>query len=404
MPGWLGGGKRRGSPAQANPQLTEQAEAPLFRASMDEPDSQSLPPRRRLSFFRRHPDSRPLAAPPGTLQHVGRQRVEKVTVQVVDYEEDGVREFSSGTVAECVDFEGRDTPTWIRVIGLHDPGVIGPMLEAYGIHPLIQDDILNTNQPPKSEEYGDYIFVTLKQLVQCGAGDQRTWETRHFSMILTNRVVLTFEEEPTPVFDPVLLRLREGKGRLRKRGPDYLAWALLDATLDHYLVACDDLGEEVAAMDERIMLHQNGIDLSEIHALRARTNFLHRSIRPLREVIVGLQHSESDLLSESLTPFLRDLYDHAWHAIEDADHLREAVTAIRDYHTAVMSQRLNEVMRVLTAISTIFLPLTFIAGIYGMNFENMPELKHPLGYPAVWVVFILVTLGMLWFFRRKKWM
>ena len=157
-------------------------------------------------------------------------------------------------------------------------------------------------------------------------------------------------------------------------------------------------------MDERIMLHQNGIDLSEIHALRARTNFLHRSIRPLREVIVGLQHSESDLLSESLTPFLRDLYDHAWHAIEDADHLREAVTAIRDYHTAVMSQRLNEVMRVLTAISTIFLPLTFIAGIYGMNFENMPELKHPLGYPAVWGVFILVTLGMMWFFRRKKWM
>lgn len=358
-------------------------------------------PSQRRRFKRR--DSRPPAAVPGTGEYVGERRVSDVTITVFDYGEHEIREREVQDGAQCVAFEGSDSPAWIRVTGLHDTARIRSLLEAYHIHPLVQDDILNTNQGPKVEDFDGYLFVTVK-LMAPGAEGAEKFDVQHFSLILTKRVLISFQEGPSAIFDPVLLRLRQGKGRLRQQGPDYLAWALLDAVLDHYLVALDDLEEEVARLDEALTLPDAEVDLHEIHQLRANTNFIYRTIRPMREVAVGLQHHEGELTSESLTPFLRDLYDHTWRAIETADHLREAVTSIREYHHAVLSQKMNEIMKVLAAISTIFLPLSFVAGVYGMNFEFMPELKKPWAYPTVWVVFLALGFGMLYYFRRRRWL
>jgi magnesium transporter len=217
-------------------------------------------------------------------------------------------------------------------------------------------------------------------------------------------VLITFHEAPSAVFAPVLQRLKEGKGKLRTRGPDYLMWALLDAVLDYYLTALGHMDEKVAGLDEELTKPNPSIDLTDIHALRSATHFLYRIVRPMRELVVSLQHSESDLLTPALTPFLRDLYDHSWHAIESADHLREAVTAMREYHQAVLAQRMNEVMKVLTALSTVFLPLTFVAGVYGMNFDNQPEYHWKYGYAFAWGIFILVAVVTLWLFKRRKWL
>lgn len=362
------------------------------------------PEKSRRARRRHHRDSRLPAQTPGTAPYAGEQLVPEVKIQVFDYGPHELREREVADGQECVSFEGSDSPVWVRVTGLHETDRIRGLLEAYHIHPLVQDDILNPNQGPKVEDFGDYIFITVKLLTVRPELAEERFDAQHFSLILTKRVVISFQEAPSPVFDPVLLRLRQGKGRLRQQGPDYLAWALLDALLDHYLVALDDLEETVTQLDETLTLPDAKVDLRVIHQIRAQTNFIYRTIRPMREVTVALQHSENDLLSDSLAPFLRDLYDHSWRAIEMADHLREGVTSIREYHHAVLSQRMNEIMKVLAAISTIFLPLTFIAGVYGMNFEHMPELPLKWGYPAVWVVFLVLGLGMLYYFRRRRWL
>lgn len=371
----------------------------------DESDPDASPPvRPRHVSLHRHRDTRPPGMSPGSLVHVGPQRVQDVTIRVIDYDADGVRELKAETAADCVEFEGRDSPAWIMVTGLHDVAKIRALLEAYDIHPLVQDDILNTNQPPKVEDFGAYLFVTAKQLTETGPECDEPFDLQHFSLILTDRVLLTFHEAPSEVFAPVLQRLKDGKGRLRTRGPDYLMWAMLDAILDYYLAALAHMEEKVAALDEEMTRPNPAMALADIHALRTATHFLYRTVRPMRELVVALQHSESDLLTASLHPFLRDLYDHSWHAIETADHLRELVTAMREYHQAILSQRLNEVMKVLTALSTVFLPLTFVAGVYGMNFDHQPEFHWRYGYAFAWAIFIGITVLMIWLFRRRNWL
>lgn len=369
-----------------------------------EPEPTESRPKRRHFTMRKAKDPRPPALPPGSLIFTGERRVQDVTFRVVDFNTESFREMDSTSVPDCVEFEGSDSPTWIITTGLHDVEKIGELLAAYDIHPLVQDDILNTRQPPKLEDFGSYLFITAGELTIAPPDASEAFKLQQFSLILTDRVLLTFHEGPSEILAPVLHRLREGKGRLRSRGVDYLMWALLDAILDHYLAALAHLEEKVSATDEALTSPRNDITLADIHSLRAGTHFLYRTVRPVRELVVALQHSESDLLSRDLDPFLRDLYDHSWHAIESADHLREAVTSIREYHQAILAQRMNEVMKVLTALSTVFLPLTFVAGVYGMNFDDQPEYHWGWGYRAVWVVFVLITVGTIWYFRKRKWL
>ena len=350
---------------------------------------------------RRH-DPRPPAQSPDELTYVGQQRVANVSFRVIDYHPDEIRSLETGDPTDCVDFEGQDSPTWIMVTGLHETDKLEALLNAYEIHPLIQQDILNTQHQPKVDDFGSYLFITARQITcQPGSSD---FDVQQFSMILTERVLITFHEAPTDIFAPVLKRMQDGKGRLRSGGVDYLAWALLDAIMDHYLLALNNLEDRMGEIDDKLATDDSDVTLQEIHNLRSQTNFIYRAIRPMREVSIALQRSESPLLTPAVQPFIRDLYDHSWHAIETADHLREAITAIREFYQANLAQRMNEVMKVLTGISTIFLPLTFLAGIYGMNFEFMPELHHPWGYPGIWIVFVVTALLMLWYFRRKKWL
>lgn len=355
-----------------------------------------------LPWLRHRPDPRPPAQAPSDLTYVGEQRVQHMTLRVIDYSDAELRELDAREVVHCVEFEGRDSPTWIMVTGLHETEKLGELLDAYEIHPLIQQDILNTQHHPKVDDFGDYMFVTARQITPTGT--EALIDVQQFSMILTERVLISFHEAPSSIFNPVLARLRDGKGRLRTSSVDYLAWALLDAIMDNYLLALDALEDQISTLDEQLAKEEENVTMQQIHQVRAQTNFLYRAIRPMREVAIALQRSESPLLTPALQPFIRDLYDHSWHAIETADHLREAITAIREFYQANLAQRMNEVMKVLTGISTIFLPLTFIAGVYGMNFDGMPELRQRWGYPAIWVVFIATGLLMLWYFRRRKWL
>lgn len=355
-----------------------------------------------LPWLRHRPDPRPPAQAPSDLTYVGEQRVQRMTLRVIDYSHAELRELDAREVAHCVEFEGRDSPTWIMVTGLHEAEKLGELLDAYEIHPLIQQDILNTQHHPKVDDFGDYMFVTARQITPTGT--ESLIDVQQFSMILTARVLISFHEAPSSIFDPVLARLRDGKGRLRTSSVDYLAWAMLDAIMDNYLLALDALEDQISTLDDQLAKDDQNVTMQHIHQLRAQTNFLYRAIRPMREVAIALQRSESPLLGPTLQPFIRDLYDHAWHAIETADHLREAITAIREFYQANLAQRMNEVMKVLTGISTIFLPLSFIAGVYGMNFDGMSELHYRWSYPIIWIVFIAAGLLMLWYFRRRKWL
>jgi magnesium transporter len=350
-------------------------------------------------------DTRPPAMPPDALVHVGERRVQQIGIRVLDYTSEHFKETETASVAECVAFEGRDSPTWIMVTGLHEPKIIREMLEAYGIHPLIQQDILNTAHPPKLDDLRDYLFLATT-LIELRSGTQeREIDSQHFSLILTERLLITFQEAPTEIFSPVLKRLRDGMGRLRTQGPDYLMWALLDSIMDHYLLVLGELEDTVSGLEEKITEDTRAaVDMTTIHELRRLSNQVHRSLRPMREVAIGLQRSENPLLTPHLQPFLRDLYDHTWQGIQSAESLRESITAIREFYQSMLAQRLNEVMKVLAAISTLFLPLTFLAGVYGMNFDYQPELHWKWGYAGIWGVFLLLIAGMLWYFRRRKWL
>jgi magnesium transporter len=331
---------------------------------------------------------------------VGERRVQTPSIQLIDYSAEAFDIYDSVTPEQCLALEKNDSPAWIRVTGLHEPKLVRDVLDHYGIHPLIHQDVLNTTHPPKLDDCAGYLFLTMRIMpADLAEVDQ------HFCMVLTDRVLITFQEAPTEVFEPVISRLREGRGRLRKLGPDYLCWCLLDAVVDHYLRTLDNIEDEVARLEDALMAPQQpDPNMQDFYSLRVRSQSVNRTLRPLREMISRLLRLDSRLIDSAVSPYLHDLYDHAWHASETADHLRESITALREYYQSTLSQRLNEVMRVLAAISTIFLPLTFIAGVYGMNFDVQPELHWKYGYFLVWGLFIAISVIMLWYFRKRRWL
>ncbi|NNM30184.1 MAG: magnesium/cobalt transporter CorA, partial [Akkermansiaceae bacterium] len=306
------------------------------------------------------------------------------------------------SVEECVAFETKETPTWIQVVGLHDVNKIGTLLQSYGIHPLVQADVVNTKQMPKVDSFDDYLFVVMRLLAPDSDGHGVIVE--NFSLLLIDKVLITFQESPTMLFDPVFARLRNEHSRSRQNGCDYLMWALLDAVVDNYFVVLDTIEGEVERFDALVLEQTHSMDPGPIHTLKQQVFHLHRLIRPAREVAAALARGDSGLIRDATLIYLRDLYDHVIHAIEITENLRESAASLRDFYLAAVSNRMNEVMKVLTCFATIFLPLTFLAGIYGMNFQHMPELGVRWAYPALWGVFVVLTVVMLWIFRRKRWL
>jgi magnesium transporter len=346
--------------------------------------------------------SRKKGLSPGSLIHVGERKVEKSRITVIDYDADHFLEKEVASIEDCFPFHETATITWINIDGVHDPDLINRLGNAYGLHPLILEDIMTTSQRPKMEDLGTSIYVVLKMIELDGAGTEIA--TDQLSLVFGTNFVLSFQEKPGDMFDPIRERLRQGKGRIRKMGPDYLAYALLDAVVDHYFVVLESLGERIEALEEELVTDPRRETLHEIHGLKREMLFLRKSVWPLREVLARLERAESDLVKETTGIFFRDVYDHTIQVIDNIETFRDMLSGMLETYLSSVSNRMNEVMKVLTIIATIFIPLTFLAGVYGMNFQHMPELRWRYGYFFVWGIMLVVGGGMLILFRRKKWL
>jgi len=349
-----------------------------------------------------HRQSQKAGLPPGSLVRVGEEKAEKVKITVIDYKDEHFEQREIERVEDCLDFKDKPTVTWINVDGVHDTETVRRLGECYQVHPLTLEDILNTEHRPKMEDFGHYIFITLKMLGLSPNGQGITVE--QVSLVVGQGFVISFQEATGDVFDPVRERIRRASGRMRSREADYLAYALIDAVIDEYFVILESLGEEIEGLEDELVTDPGQGVLESIFKLRREMVVLRRSIWPLREAISALEKSESGLISQGTRVFLRDLYDHTISVVDTVETFREMLAALLDLYLSGVSNKMNQVMKVLTVVATIFIPLTFIAGIYGMNFENMPELKWSWGYFAVWLIMAAIAGLMLLAFRRKKWL
>jgi magnesium transporter len=346
--------------------------------------------------------SKKTGLPPGTLVHVGERKAERVKISLIDYDEAHYEEREARTVEECFPFKDKPTVTWINVDGIHDTSVIEKLGTYFGIHSLILEDILNTNQRPKMEDMGDTIYIVLKTLE--GGPDSSPEAMEQNSFIVGPNFVLSFQEKEGDAFGPVRDRIRKGGNRIRRLGPDYLVYALIDAVVDSYFAVLERVGERIEDLEEELIADPSPKTLNGIHRLKNEMLFLRKAVWPLREVISSIERTESPLVKKGTAIFFRDIYDHIIQVIDTVETYRDMLGGMFDTYLSSLSNRMNEVMKVLTIIATIFIPLTFLAGVYGMNFKFMPELGWRWGYPALWVIIVAVAVTMLFFFKKKKWL
>lgn len=331
------------------------------------------------------------------------RKAEGTRVTVLDYDSEKLEEREVTAVEECFPFRQAPTVTWINVEGLGEVEKVEKLGGAFGMHPLVLEDILAGDQRPKVEDLDDYLCIVLKMLDY----DEESGEVIHeqVSLILGQAFVISFQEgREGDVFDPVRERIRSGKGRLRKLGADHLAYALLDAVVDHYFPILERIGDRVDALEEELVSDPTARTLEELHRLKREMLYLRRSVWPLREVVSSLERAETPLIQQSTGIYLRDVYDHTVQVIDTIETYRDMLAGMLDIYLSSVSNRMNAVMKVLTIIATIFMPLTFLAGVYGMNFKHMPELEWPWSYPLVWGVMLLVGLAMVLYFKRKQWL
>ena len=339
---------------------------------------------------------------PGTLTHIGERRAESILITVIDYDEQNYQEKQVPTIKECEPFKTTSTTTWINIDGLHQIEVIEEIGKNFDLHPLILEDVLNTNQRPKAEDYESCLFVVLKML----SYDEEKGKIRseQISLVLGSHYVITFQESVGDIFGPVRDRIKNTKWRIRKLGVDYLLYALIDCIVDHYFIVLETIADKIESLQEQVTTDPSQETLQQIHELKREMIFFRKSVWPVRELVNSLLRSESSLIENTTELYLRDVYDHAVQIIDAMETYREMIAGMLDIYLSSISNKMNSVMKVLTIIATIFIPLTFIAGVYGMNFKYMPELQWRWAYPAIWVVMSGVFIGMMVYFKRKKWL
>jgi len=340
--------------------------------------------------------------PPGSLVHIGKRKVEKTRITIMDYDGEKFQEKEAQTIEECFPFKDKPTVTWVNIDGIHDMDIIEKIGKHFGIHPLVLEDIVNTRQRPKMEDFEKYIFLVVKMLT-CEQ-DQHEISAEQVSMLLGPNFVISFQERLGDVFDQIRDRIRTSKGRIRKEGADYLAYALLDAIVDGYFIVLENLGERIEILEDSVIENPTTQTLQVINGLKREMILLRRSVWPLREVIGTLDRGGSALIHETTGTYLRDVYDHTIQVADTIDSYRDMIIGTRDTYLSSLSNRMNEIMKVLTIIATIFIPVTFIAGIYGMNFQFMPELGWRGSYFVVWGVMIGVAGVMIAYFKKKDWL
>lgn len=340
--------------------------------------------------------------PPGSLVYVGEARNVASRITVMDYDADHVTESALKDTSQCRQFKATATVTWMNIDELSEPGVVEGLGEALGFHPLMQEDILNTDQRTKIEDHGDHLYVALKMLDW--NKERESTDVEQLSLVLGANYVLSFQERAGDFFDPLRDRIRQGAGRVRKLGPDFLAYCLLDLTLDHYFLVLEKIGERIENVEDVVMTRPRPQTLSELHALKRELLFMRKAVWPVKEVIASLRHLKSPLMSPSTQPFLRDLQDHIEQVIDGVTTYQTLLADTLATYLSTQSNRTNTIMKVLAVFSAVFMPLTFITGIFGMNFRNMPPLDWDWGFHGTLLGMLALGGLLAAFFFQKRWL
>jgi len=341
-----------------------------------------------------------IGSPPGTVTYTGKERTGRIKITLIEYNESEYFEDEYYDLSDCVSHVKPNMVKWINVEGLHKPELIEAIGKIYKIHPLTMEDIVHTDQRPKFEDYEHYVVAIMKMITYT-----TDLKSEQLSIVLCENTVLSFQEpHGGDAFDIIRNRLRQGKGRVRKLGADYLAYALMDAVVDCYFMAIEKIGDKIEEIEEDIISHSDKKSLLQLYHLKRDMIYLRKQVWPMRDMISNMVRSETSLIKSSSDIYLRDLSDHVTRIIDTVETYRDLLSGIMDIYLSTNANRMNEVMKVLTIMSSIFIPVTFIAGVYGMNFENMPELKTQNGYFVIWGVMLGIITGLIIYFKRKKWM
>jgi len=346
--------------------------------------------------------SEKVGLPPGTIVHIGERKAQKHRITIVDYDETKFQERELETIEESFPFKDTSTITWINIDGLHQLEIIERIGKHFNIHPLILEDIANTEQRPKMEDFDDYLFLILKMI--CFEEKDKRIKVEQVGLILGPNFVISFQEEKGNVFDPVKQRIISGKGRIRTRGADYLAYALIDVIVDGYFLIIERIGDQIEDLEEDLLDGPRPETMQDIHSLKREMLQFRKSVCPLQEIIRRLERGESDMFNESTEIYLKDVHDHTIHVIDTIEIFHDMLSGLLDLYISSISNKMNEIMKVLTIIATIFIPLTFIAGVYGMNFKYMPELDWRYGYPMVLLIMFIIGVGIMIYARKKGWL
>ncbi len=339
---------------------------------------------------------------PDDLVFVGQQKLDNPHIHIMDFDSVSLREIETDTPEDCREFLASKTVTWISVYGLHAPALIKGIGDIFGIHALALEDIVHTGQRSKMEEYDDKLFLILKLLTT--DPDSEYFRSSQLSIVIGENFVISFHEEKIDLFSPARERVRKQKGRIRKSGPDYLAYTIVDIVVDNYMIVLEDIGSQIEDIEEAVIEEPNSQTLNQITHFKHEVNYLRKTIRPAWELIAQVSKLDNDIISEQSQPFWKDLLGITIQATEVLESYREMLSDHLNIYNSSVSNKLNEIMKVLTIFAAIFIPLTFIAGIYGTNFEYMPELHWRYSYFVFWGVMIVVAGLMLRFFKRKGWM
>jgi magnesium transporter len=341
-----------------------------------------------------------LGAPPGTLVYYGEDRTDKVKITLIEYNEGKFIEKDFYDLSECLDSVDPTMVKWINVDGIHNVELVDRIGKHFNIHPLTLEDVVNTNQRAKFEDYDNYVVAIMKMIYY-----DTELRSEQLTVVLMEGIVISFQEvDGGDAFDLIRNRIRQGKGRIRKMGADYLAYALIDAVVDCYFTILEKIGDRIEILEEELITEPTKGTMEQLHHMKREMIFVRKAVWPMRELINNLERSETELVKPSTDVYLRDVHDHTIRVIDTVETYRDLLSGMMDIYLSSVSNKMNEVMKMLTIITTIFVPVTFIAGVYGMNFDYMPELRNKWGYEITWGVMLTIIISLLVYFRRRKWL
>ncbi len=339
---------------------------------------------------------------PGLLKLLSGSPAEPPIITLIEYGPDSLEERKDVGCDDLLPHLRNELVTWINIDGLGDLSVLRILGERFNLHPLALEDVLDTGQRPKVEQYDDYLFVLAKMIY---LDKNNEIDSEQVSMFLGKTFLITLQEEPErDVFEPVRVRIRGGKGRIRKAGPDYLAYALLDSIIDYYYPVLESIGAKIDSIEDEIVYNPSVRPVGSLHEHKRTLTQIRRMVWPLRDVTNQLLHEEPGLIQAETKVYLRDCYDHSVQLMDLVESYRDVLSGLTEIHISSIGLRTNEIMRVLTVVTSLFIPLTFIAGVYGMNFQHMPELSKPYGYGACLLLMLMVAIGQLVYFKKRRWL